>query len=106
WSERVTCRGRIAEVPAHARPALNLPAADDLRRIGESGIVSSEILVFVNLITRDSRAKPQAFGVRIKALSQFGNALDVDHQVRLTKVFAKLDDEIGSTGEDSDRAAT
>ena len=51
---------RVAQVAADAGPALNLPAADDPRRIGQRGIGLRDLGVFVDPVARHARPQPQA----------------------------------------------
>ena len=51
---------RVAQVAADARPALNLPAADDPGRVGQCRIGRGDLGVLINAVAGHAGAQPQA----------------------------------------------
>ena len=99
--DRVGGRRRIAKIAADARPALNLPAADNAGRVGQGGIGRGHRGVAVDSIASHRRAQSQTRIGIVAHLRELGNFLDVDNQVDLALSFAQLHQQIGAAGQHS-----
>ena len=94
----VARRARGAEVPADARPALNLDATDNAGAVGEGRVVPDDRGIFADAATGDRRPQPQS---RLRDLEdvEFGQPLEIDHQFGLMPANPDLIDQIGPAGE-------
>ena len=89
----------ITEVAAHGGPALNLDTSDDGGAIHESWVVFFHSGIFVNLVAphRSTDCEPGT-GV-VGKLIELGDRLGVQEDVGLATPGAKLDEDVGATGE-------
>jgi serine/threonine protein kinase HipA of HipAB toxin-antitoxin module len=77
----IRTRGSVTEIPTNARSALNLDAADNRRRVNQSGVGRTDFTVVIQSMAGGSGADPETRGRIERQLIKFSDSFYIYYPI-------------------------